>query len=185
MQHRLRSWTERRHRDLRRCLLAACAATLGAPALAPAEPFDRAREPYEELRQCLATVNPQIEALLRAFPTGGPGLRASVARLLELTPSLADDMALAARRANRSQKEAIGAGMADASLYFRNCGTDVCQRSDRRIRVALATCADADTRVGGLISDLPTMVQGIPGFNNAGGTSNGCPPVVSQSKPGC
>jgi len=166
---------------MRKYLLAACvaAAALGAPARVPAEPL------LDELRQCLATVNPQVIALLREFPAGGPGLRAAVARLLEAAPSLADDVALAARRANRGQKEAIGAGMADASLYFRNCSTDVCQRSERRIRIGLATCADTDTRVGGLLSDLPTMVQGIPGFNSAGATTNGCQPVVSQSKPGC
>jgi hypothetical protein len=173
MQHRLRLSVEWRNRDVRRYLLVAwiAMAALGAPALAPAE--------------CLATGNPQVIALLREFPAGGPGLRAAVTRLLGVSPSLADDVAFAARGANRSQKEAIGAGMADASLYFRNCNTETCERSERRIRTALATCADTDTRVGGLLADLPTIVQGIPGFNNAGATTNGCQPVVSQSRPGC
>jgi hypothetical protein len=98
----------------------------------------------------------------------------------------------AARRANPAQKQAMGEGMADATLYFAKCGSDLCKGYEARIRFA-ANFADEGTRIGMVIGDVPTLVQGIPGFNNAGALSNGCvsntpisnsgPPPVKP--PGC
>jgi hypothetical protein len=167
---------------MRKYLLAACAVAciFGAPALAPAGSFNAQG-------QFVGTVSPQIRALLAQFPAGGPGLRAAIARAVEADPSLADDAVFAARNANPSQKEAIGAGLADAANYYAKCGSDWCRGAEGRIRTAMLF-ADGGTRVGFLLAEAPTLVQGIPGFNNAGASTNGCVTgqTVSQSKPpGC
>jgi hypothetical protein len=172
---------------MRKYLLAACAVAciFGVPVLAPVQPVDAQG-------LCVATVSPQMRALLAQFPAGGPGLRAAIARAVEANPSLADAAVAAARNANPSQKEAIGAGLADAANYYAKCGSDLCRGFEGGIRTAM-NCADPGTRVGFLLAEAPTLAQGIPGFNNAGaGTNgagtNGCVTgqTVSQSKPpGC
>ena len=91
--------------------------------------------------------------------------------LLETFPGLADDVVFAARGANPAQKLAIGAGLADAVNYFRKCGS--CQGSESRIATAMLY-ADLGTRQGFLLAEVPTLAQGIPGFNNAGAQTNGC-----------
>ena len=153
---------------MRKYLLAACAVAClaGVPAPAPAGSFDAQG-------QFVGAINPAVLAILAQYPTGGPGLRAAIARLLEANPGLADDVVFAARKANPAQKEAIGAGLADATLYFFKCGADSCRRSELQIRWAVRF-ADDGTRVGFLLGEAPTLAQGIPGFNNAGATSNGC-----------
>jgi len=154
--------------DMRKYLLAACAIAclVGVPATATAGYFT-------PQGQFVGTVNPAVVALLAQFPAGGPGLRAAIARLLEANAFLADDVVAAARRANPAQKQAMGEGMADAVLYFQKCGSDLCKGYQARIRFA-ANFADEGTRIGMVIGDVPTLVQGIPGFNNAGALSNGC-----------
>jgi hypothetical protein len=153
---------------MRKYLLAACAVAClaGVPAPAPAGSFDAQG-------QFVGAINPAVLAILAQYPAGGPGLRAAIARLLEANPGLADDVVFAARKANPAQKLAIGAGLADATLYFFKCGSDGCKASESMIRWAVRF-ADDGTRVGFLQGEVPTLAQGIPGFNNAGATTNGC-----------
>jgi hypothetical protein len=133
------------------------------------------------------TISPltQLLPLLTQFPGGGPGLRAAVAWAVEADPSLADVFVLLAKKANRAQKLAIGMGLADAADYFAKCGLDSCRGAESLIRTAMID-ADPDTRVGFTLGSAPTLVQGIPGFNNAGATANGCGSsnVISPSGPG-
>jgi hypothetical protein len=166
---------------MRKWLLAACAlaCVMGAEAPAVAQLINDT--PYA------GTVSPQVSALLAQFPSGGPALRAAIAQLVETTPSLADEVVLLARNANPAQKEAIGAGLADAANYYAKCGSDFCRGAESRIRIAM-NFADAGTRVGFILGEAPTLAQGIPGFNNAGATTNGClrgtgPQVISPSSP--
>lgn len=163
---------------MRTYLLAACtlAGMLGASTIATAQPVN-----HPEL--CVAIVNPQITALLAQFPAGGPALRAAIARAVEADPSLAPAVIFAARNANPAQKEAIGAGLADAANYYAKCGLDWCRGLEARIRTAMI-CADPGTRVGFISGSAPTLTEGIPGFKNAGATTNGCQ-AISPSRPGC
>jgi hypothetical protein len=133
--------------------------------------------------QCLGTASPQVRALLAQFPGGGPGLRAAVAQIVEANALLADEFVYVALKAKPAQKEAIGMGLADAANYFAKCGLDRCRGAESRIRTAMV-CADPGTRVGFVLGSAPTLVQGIPGFNNAGATTNGCSHVISPSGPG-
>ncbi len=166
---------------MRKCLLAAWALAC----LMGASPPAVAQLVNDTL--CAGTVSRQISGLLAQFPGGGPGLRAAIAQLVEATPSLAADAVLLARNANSAQKEAIGAGLADAANYFAKCGSDFCRGAESRVRTAM-NCADAGTRIGFILGEAPTLAQGIPGFNNAGATTNGClrgvgPQVISPSSP--
>jgi hypothetical protein len=165
---------------MRKYVLAACALVcilLGAPSSAPAGFFNGQG-------QFVGTVSPQIRALLAQFPAGGPGLRAAIARAVEIDPSLADDVVFAARGANASQKLAMGEGLGDAASFFARSGSDFARLAEARIRTALSF-ADAGTRVGFISATTPTAIEqaGIPGFNNAGTTIGGC---ISPSSPtGC
>jgi hypothetical protein len=161
-------------REMRRNVLAACAAVclLVVPTVAPGQ----SRPP-------VATVGSQLAALLAQFPGGGPALRAAIARAVEADPSLADAIVAIAKKASPAQKLAIGMGLADAADYFAKCGLDWCRGAEARIRTAMNS-ADEDTRIGFIQGSAPTLVQGIPGFNNAGVMTNGCSHVVSPSGPG-
>jgi hypothetical protein len=132
--------------------------------------------------QFLGTASPQIKALLAQFPGGGPGLRAAVAQLVEANALLADELVYVALKAKPAQKEAIGMGLADAANYFAKCGQR-CRGAESHIRAAMVY-ADPGTRVGFVLGSAPTLVQGIPGFNNAGASTNGCSHVISPSGPG-
>jgi hypothetical protein len=147
-----------------------------APTVAPAQPFLPAVT-------CATAARPQLAALVGGFGGGGPALRAAVARAVEADPSLADELVFLARKASPAQKQAIGMGLADAADYFAKCGLDACRASEARIRTAM-NCADDGTRTGFIQGSAPTMVQGIPGFNNAGAQTNGCTHVISPSGPG-
>ena len=164
---------------MRKYLLAACAIAclLGAASTAPAGSFN-------PQGQFVGAISPAVTTLLARFPNGGPGLRAAIARLLEANPTLADDVVAAARGANPAQKQAMGEGIADATLYFAKCGSDFCKGNEAGIRSA-TNFADEGTRIGIVIGDAPTIAQGIPGFNNAGALSNGCVSnnVISNSGP--
>lgn len=142
-------------------------------------------QPMTELRACVAAPEPRVRELLRAFPGGGPGLRAGVARLLETVPSLSAAVASAAVHANQQQKIAIGAGMLDAAVFFNGCGTATCLLLEREVRVALTRCTDKDTQVGAVVSNSAGLLQTLSGVNVVGATTGGCRPVVSQSQPGC
>ncbi|MEA2904177.1 MAG: hypothetical protein QOI12_1564 [Alphaproteobacteria bacterium] len=161
---------------MRNYLLAACAVAsiLAAPSLASAQPNGAGAG----ADQCLASTSEQVKGLLARFRSGGPALRAAVARLVEEHPELARDLVAVARRANPAQKAAIGAGLADAANYFAKCGSDTCRGLEGLIRTSLV-CADEGTRVGFLVAEAPTLVQGIPGFNNAGAG----PARISPSRP--
>ena len=168
-----------RNPSVRNVVWAACAAMclFGAPTLGLAQSV------------CLSTASPQIAALLGQFPGGGPALRAAVARAVEANPFLADEFVFLATKAKPAQKEAIGMGLADAASYFAKCGLDSCRGAESRIRTAMI-CADPGTRTGFVLGSAPTLAQGIPGFNNAGVTTNGCvgsngsSNVISPSGPG-
>ena len=135
-------------------------------------------------QQCISIVDPRIAALLARYPAGGPALRAAIAAAVEANPSLADVIVAAARKANPAQKQAIGAGLADAANYFAKIGVDWARGAEGRIRTAMV-CADEGTRLGFQIGSTPTVAEGIPGFNNAGANTNGCVTgkKVSPSKP--
>jgi hypothetical protein len=169
---------------MRKYLLAACAIAclVGVPAPVSAGSFNGAG-------QFVGAVNPAVIAIMAAFPNGGPGLRAAIARMLEVNPALADDVVQAASKGSPAQKEAMGEGMADATLYFAKCGTDACRGFEGMIRWAMRF-ADEGTRIGIILGEAPTFAQGIPGFNNAGATTSGCVTsgnnnnnVVSQNAP--
>ena len=136
--------------------------------------------------QFVGSVSPQVSTLLARFQVGGPGLRASVASLVEVDPSLADDLAFVGKEATTTQKEAIGAGLADAAGFFARCGSS-CKEAEQKVRSAISF-ADSGTRVGYVMAATPTMSQGIPGFGNTGATTSGglspnCTGVMSQSRP--
>lgn len=169
---------------MRKHLLAACALACLVGAWAPAVAQLQNGTPGA------GTVSGAISALLAQFPAGGPGLRAAIAQLVEANPSLAADAVLLAHNANPAQKEAIGAGLADAANYYAKCGSDFCRGAESSIRTAM-NYADAGTRIGFILGEAPTLAQGIPGFNNAGAGTNGClrggsgvaPTVISPSSP--
>ena len=183
MEPRMRIW-----------LLAACAVAYvcGSPAQISAQTAnqrvdcrDSAAIARGECRdQCVSIVDPRIMALLARYPAGGPALRAAIAAAVEANPSLADVIVAAARKANPAQKQAIGAGLADAANYFAKIGVDWARGAEGRIRTAMM-CADDGTRVGFQIGSTPTVAEGIPGFNNAGANTNGCVTgkKISPSKP--
>jgi hypothetical protein len=162
---------------MRRYLLAACAIACLAGVSAP----PAAAGAFNPQGQFVGTVSPAVLALLKQFPAGGPGLRAAIARLLEVTPALADDVVMAARRGNPAQKEAMGEGMADAALYFVKCGSDFCRGYEAQVRFAMRF-ADEGTRVGIILGEVPTMAGGIPGFNKIGG---GSPNGIGLETNGC
>jgi hypothetical protein len=173
---------------MRKLMLAALALVCLVGASVPA-----AAGSFNPQGQFVGAVNPAITALLAQFPNGGPGLRAAIARLLEANPWLADDVVFAARKANPAQKQAVGEGLADATLYFEKCGSDSCRGAESQIRWAVRF-ADEGTRIGFIIGEAPTLAQGIPGFNNAGAQTNGCvsnhpispsAPANSVKPPGC
>src|ERR1700686_4496738 len=101
----MRLTSQARSGKMRTLLLSICAALClsGAPGLVTAGTFNAQG-------QFVATVSPQVTALLAQYPNGGPGLVAAIALLLEADPLLADDVVFAARNGTPAQKRAIGAG---------------------------------------------------------------------------
>jgi hypothetical protein len=170
---------------MRKSVLAACAfaVLLGAPTLAWAQ--TRAPAHVEYGYECVRIADPRISALLAQFPMGGPALRAAIAAAVEADPFLADVVVSLARTARPEQKQAMGAGLADAANYFAKISLDWAKRSEARIRTAML-CADIGTRIGFQLGEAPTLAQGIPGFNNAGATTNACVNgrPISPSGPG-
>jgi hypothetical protein len=152
-------------------------ATLGVPTLAVAQSPTPTATSVE--RQ-------QVAALLAQFPNGGPALRAAIARAVEMNPDLAVAFVIAALKANRDQKQAIGAGLADAANYFAKVPLDWARLAEAKIRNAMLL-ADGITQFAFVQAETPTLAQGIPGFGNAGVTTTTCPsskPVISPSGPG-
>jgi hypothetical protein len=163
---------------MRRYLLILCALCfVGAPSLAPAGSFNAQG-------QFVGTVSPVITALLAQFPAGGPGLRAGIALAIESDPSLAADAVFAAQSANQSQKEAVGAGLADAASFFSKMGSAAALQAQAQIQEAL-TYADAGTQAGvnAQTAQGNTSFQGIPGFTNTTTTIGGC--VSQATATGC
>jgi hypothetical protein len=158
---------------MQRYLLAALAVVwaCGAPALAPAGSF-------MATGQFAGTVSPQVTGLLSQFPAGGPELRAAISRLVQTDPALADDAAFAARNASQGQKQAIGAGLADAASVFAKCST--CGVAGQRVRTAISS-ADQTTRAAFVAASNPASVLGLLGIN-AGAVPGAC---ISPSRPGC
>ena len=164
-------------------LLAICAAAfmLAIPMVSAAQPVNPAANPVVN-PPCPAPVSPGMAALLARFPAGGPALRAEIARLLEAYPSLAREVAAAACIANPNQKEAIGAGMADAANYFAKLGSDAARLAEAEIRTAMLI-ADPITRYWFQVASASNFGEGgIPGFGNAGVATNRCV-KISKSRP--
>jgi len=115
--------------------------------------------------QGVATINPQVAALLAQYPQGGPGLRAAVARLTEADPSLAAAEVAAAAHATPEQQAAIGAGLGDASAYFAKLSPSTAGYAADLITQAM-TAADPTTLAGYISVIQPTQAQVIPGSNN-------------------
>jgi hypothetical protein len=129
--------------------------------------------------QDVATVNPQVAALLAEYPQGGPGLRAAVARLTEADPSLAPAEVAAAAKATPEQEAAIGGGLADAEADFAKLGSGA-YAADLITQAIKA--ADPTTLAAFIAVMRPTQAQVIPGSNNnVDDTTNRC---VSRSTPG-
>lgn len=81
---------------------------------------------YQATGVYVGTPSPAVTRLFAAFPNGGDGLVAAIRDLLIADPSLADDVAFVASRANEAQKSAAAAGMAQAvialNLFGNNTG---------------------------------------------------------------
>lgn len=161
---------------MRKYLLAVCAVTciLGVSPPAPAEPLvaqDRSAR----------SASPEIMALLREFPAGGPWLRVAIARAVEAEPALADDAIIVAGIANALQAQAIRLGLTDAANFFVEIGSAWAGDAAREIITALGL---GSPDPGAPLLQAP--VQGIPGFSTAGTATTGCvSPSISPSRPGC
>lgn len=81
---------------------------------------------YQATGVYVGTPSPAVTRIFAAFPNGGDGLVAAIRDLLIADPSLADDVAFVASRANEAQKAAAAAGMAQAvialNLFGNNTG---------------------------------------------------------------
>ena len=145
---------------------------IGGPAWSPVS---------SAVAQGVATINPQVAALLAQYPQGGPGLRAAVARLVEADPSLAAAVVAAAAHATPEQQAAIGAGLGDASAYYAKLSFATAAYAANLITQAM-TAADPITLAGYISVIQPTQAQVIPGSNNnVGNTTSRC---ISPSTPG-
>jgi hypothetical protein len=97
-------------------------------------------------------------ALVAQFPDGGPQLRALIAKLVEVEPTIAEDVVRVARAASPAQQDSIGAGLADASRSFVKLGgLDWARDSDAHIRQAMST-ADDRTRAAWSGAEPPTPI---------------------------
>lgn len=126
------------------------------------------------------SIDSRVAAMLAAFPTGGPGLRAAVAKAVEADLNMVQLLLVAAQSETAAQKQAIGAGLADALAFFRKLGT----AGQRAAAVLLAVMrgADVETRLGFLLATDPAFSKIIPYFDTAGGiTTNSCTHVSPAS----
>ena len=143
--------------------------------------------------QFIGTVSAQVTSLLAQFPGGGPGLRASIAVLLETDPTLADDVVFASRAATLAQKQAIGMGVADAAAFFAKCsaaGTESCRAAEAALRLAMLYAEQnvllAFLEITGSEKDSkpPIFIPGIGASSDA--SSSGSSSCVSPYSPsGC
>jgi hypothetical protein len=152
---------------MRKALLVICMTVCGL-----AVPLTAGAGSFDSQGRFIGTVSPQVTALLAQFPYGGPGLRAAIAVLLEANPSLADDVVFAARKANGSQKLAMGLGIVDAARYFAFCGavpTEACRAAEAFLRQALIF-GDFDTVevTTGTTDITPSVPVFIPGVGSSG-----------------
>jgi hypothetical protein len=164
-------------------LLAVCAAAVmfGAPTLALAQANPATAPIRNPPPVCPGPISPWLAALLARFPAGGPALRAEIARVLEANPRLAREVAAAACSASPDQKEAIGAGMADAANYFAKLGSEAARLAETEIRTAMQI-ADPLTRYWFQVASMSNFNDAIPGFGNAGVATNRCV-KISKSRP--
>lgn len=79
-----------------------------------------------------------IEAILAQYPSGGPELRAAIARAVAMRPSLAPAVAVLAGAATLPQQQAMGAGLADAANFYAKLATDFAIAAVRQIEAAIA-----------------------------------------------
>lgn len=121
----------------------------------------------------------QVKALLAEFPNGGPGLRAAIARAVELDPALADDVVSVAAQASAAQQQAMGQGLADSATFFEDAGTNSGHAAAAKIEAAIQSgppgLLGGFARAGG-----PNIGPEVPGVDGPTLTTNNC---VSQSSP--
>jgi hypothetical protein len=173
---------------MRKILLVLCAGliAMGGTSLANAGTFNAKG-------QFIGTVSPQIAALFREFPAGGPGLADAIARAAEANPSLTNDVLFVARSASRDQKLAVAAGLAQATHYFADCrARQALCAAGERVFLAALQFADPEIREAYLTDLAPiTAAEGqtrpaplfVPGAGAGGASVNRC---VSPSSPtGC
>ena len=153
--------------------LGAAAFILCLAAPAPAGSFDAKG-------QFVGPVSAEMTAVLRVFPGGGPGLRGAIARAVEADASLVDDVIFVARNANRKQREAIWAGLADAANYYARLGSSAARAIEQRFRTALET-DNADAHAGPCLACADDLAAAIPGFRKSAAPAE----CVSPSRPGC
>jgi hypothetical protein len=161
--------------SMRKCFLAALgiALLIGGTVTAPI--------PLVSAAEAAGPINPQVAALLRQYPDGGPGLRAAIARLVEGDASLAEAVVAAAETANPAQQTAMGAGLGDAQDFFAKIGSDFALHAAALIRAAVID-AGPILLAGYLSAVTPNDANVIPGTNNSvGNTTSAC---ISPSKPG-
>lgn len=115
----------------------------------------------------------QVRALLVKFPSGGPGLRAEIARLVEADPASAKDVVAVARDARPEQQQAIGEGLADAANFYAKISSDWARIAQAEIETAIRA-APADVVAGFTLAGPPPFARAIPGPGVAAPTTSGC-----------
>lgn len=155
---------------MRRILLAGLLVlfAFGAPAVADAQP-----------------ANPpglaQIEAIIAAYPSGGPGLQQAIAAAIEANPNWAAAVILAAQTANLLQQQSLGLGLAEAVIALEQTGNSAEVAAAQQIIQLVASAPPAVLAA----FTLASSTQGAPIAGGSTGSSglvtNNC---VSPSAPG-
>jgi len=111
---------------MRKFLLRVClvVCVFGMPALATAAPD--------------AGQQAKVATMLAEHPNGGRELAHEIALAVEADPGLADALVAAALNANQAQQQAIGAGLAEALLFFANSDTPAAKAAQQEIQAAMA-----------------------------------------------
>jgi hypothetical protein len=164
---------------MRRMLMAGLMVLLafGAPAVADAQP-----------------ANPpglaQIEAILAAYPGGGPGLQQAIAVAIERNPDWAAAVVLAAQTANVAQQQSLGLGLAEAVAVLDQSGTPAGMAAAEQIKqvvasappALLATFTIASSTIVSPVNGGSTSPPGVVANTGSSGlVTNNC---ISPSAPG-
>ncbi len=85
----------------------------------------------------------QIEAIMAAYPGGGPALQQAIAAAIETNPNWAAAVALAAQTANVAQQQSLGLGLAEAVAVLEQSGTPAGVAAAEQIKQAVASAPPA------------------------------------------